>query len=68
MNSVLALSLSAQPTNAVPLARLFAYTQSVGVEPYLDRTKRGVSTLAPSLVRLALAWRADADRAHMCND
>ena len=57
MNSVRAPSPSPQPTNAVPLARLFAYTQSVGLEPYLARTKRGVSTLALSLVWLALAWR-----------
>jgi hypothetical protein len=68
MNSVLAPSRSAQPTKAVPLARWFAYTQGVGLEPYLARAKRGVSTLALSLVRVTLACRADADRAHACND
>jgi hypothetical protein len=45
------------PTNAAPLPRLFAYTQALGLEPYLQRTKRGVSTLALALVWLTLAWR-----------
>src|SRR5215208_3823906 len=57
MSSVLAPAPSPQPTNAVPLARLFAYTQRLGLEPQLARTKRGVSTLALALVWLALAWR-----------
>jgi len=35
MSSVLAPASAQQPTNAVPLARLFAYTQSLGLEPHL---------------------------------
>ena len=57
MSSVLAPASSPQPTNLVPLAQLFAYTQSIGLEPALARSKRGISTLALALVWLALAWR-----------
>ena len=57
MRSVLPAAASPQPTNAVPLARLFAYTQSLDLHEHLERHKRGVSTLALSLVWLALAWR-----------
>jgi hypothetical protein len=39
------------------LARLFAYTQSLDLHEHLDGYKRGLSTLALSLVWLALAWR-----------
>ncbi len=45
------------PTNAAPLPRLLAYTQALGLEPYLGRAKRGVGTLALALVWLVLAWR-----------
>ena len=45
------------PTNAAPLPRLFAYTQTLGLDAYLSRAKRGVSTLALALVWLTLAWR-----------
>lgn len=65
MSSVLAPASSPQPTNAVPLARLFAYTQSLGLEPQLARTKRGVSTLALALVWLALAWRGTGRPHHL---
>jgi hypothetical protein len=65
MDSVLAPASSPQPTNAVPLARLFAYTQSVGLEPSLARPKRGVSTLALALVWLALAWRGTGRPQHL---
>ena len=57
MSSVPPAAAPPQPTNAVPLARLFAYTQSLSLHEHLDRHKRGVSTLALSLVWLALAWR-----------
>ena len=57
MSSVRPAATSPQPTNAVPLARLFAYTQSLDLHEHLERRKRGVSTLALSLVWLALAWR-----------
>lgn len=57
MASVAPRRPAAQPTNAVPLVRLFAYTQSLGLEPWLARPKRGLSTLVLSLVWLTLAWR-----------
>jgi hypothetical protein len=45
------------PTNAAPLARLFAYPQALGLERCLHRAKRGVPTLVLALLWLALAWR-----------
>jgi Transposase DDE domain len=45
------------PTNAAPLAELLAYTQTLGLERWLRRPKRGLSTLVLSLVWLALAWQ-----------
>jgi hypothetical protein len=54
-----------QPTNLSPLARLFAYTQRLGLEPYLRRPKRGVPTLAFSLLWLALAWRGTGRPHHL---
>jgi hypothetical protein len=57
MASVPAAPAMPAPTNAAPLPRLFAYTQAVGLEPYLHRAKRGVGTLALALVWLTLAWR-----------
>jgi hypothetical protein len=65
MHSVLPSRPAPEPTNVVPLARLFAYTQSLGLEPYLARTKRGVSTLALALVWLALAWRGTGRPHHL---
>src|SRR5262245_28392056 len=57
MGSVPRPAPAAQPTNAAPLAGLLAYTQALGLERHLWRAKRGVGTLALSLVWLALAWR-----------
>jgi hypothetical protein len=54
-----------QPTNAVPLARLFAYTQSLGLERWLAQRKRGLSTLLLSLLWLALAWRGSGRPYHL---
>ena len=45
-----------QPTNLALLPQLFAYTQSLGLERWLARPKRGVSTLVLSLLWLTLAW------------
>jgi hypothetical protein len=45
------------PTNLAPLPRLLAYTQGLGLERWLARPKRGISTLALGLVWLVLAWR-----------
>jgi hypothetical protein len=57
MASVRRSAAAAQPTNVVPLAPLFAYVQSLSLDQYLTRRKRRLSTLALSLVWLALAWR-----------
>jgi DDE family transposase len=54
-----------QPTNAAPLARLFAYTQTLGLERWLARRKRGVSTLVLSLLWLTLAWRGSGRPYHL---
>ncbi len=55
----------ALPTNLAPLPRLFAYTQALGLERYLQRTKRGISTLALALVWLTLAWRGSGRPYHL---
>ncbi len=46
MSSVLTPATPVQPTRSAPLVRLLAYTQRLGLEPHLDRRKRGLSTLA----------------------
>ena len=56
MTSVACALLPAQPTHAVPLAELLAYTQALGLERWLRRPKRGLSTLVLSLLWLVLAW------------
>jgi hypothetical protein len=56
MDSVAGALFTVQPTNAVPLAELLAYTQTLDLERWLRRPKRGLSTLVLSLVWLALAW------------
>ncbi len=54
-----------QPTNAAPLVRLVAYTQTVGLEQWLARRKRGVATLVLSLLWLVLAWRGSGRPYHL---
>jgi Transposase DDE domain len=54
-----------QPTNLAPLPQLFAYTQSLGLEHWLARPKRGVSTLVLSLLWLTLAWRSSGRPSHL---
>ena len=49
---IVAGTLGAVPANVAPLARLLAYAQGLGLERYLERPKRGVSTLALSLLWL----------------
>ncbi len=44
------------PTNLAPLPALLAYAQSLGLERYLRRAKRGLPTLAAALLWLVLAW------------
>jgi hypothetical protein len=57
MDSVACALLTAQPTHAVPLAEVLAYTQTLGLDRWLRRPKRGLSTLVLSLVWLVLAWQ-----------
>jgi hypothetical protein len=57
MCSVSRPPVTLQPTNVVPLARLFAYTQALGLERWLTQRKRGLSSLVLSLLWLTLAWR-----------
>jgi hypothetical protein len=45
----------AQPTNVAPLARLFAYSQTLGLERGLGRPKRGLPPLVLGLLWLTLA-------------
>jgi hypothetical protein len=49
--------VGAQPTNLAAAPRLLAYTQALGLEGWLARPKRGLSTLALALIWLVLAWR-----------
>ena len=65
MSSVPVACTAVQPTNAAPLPRLFAYTAGLGLERFLDRRKRGLSTLVLSLVWLTLAWRGSGRPHHL---
>ena len=65
MDSVASLICLVQPTNVAPLPALLAYTQSLGLERFLARPKRGYSTLVLSLVWLVLAWRGSGRPEHL---
>jgi hypothetical protein len=65
MSSVPSFAAPVQPTNAAPLPRLFAYTTSLGLERFLGRRKRGLSTLVLSLAWLTLAWRGSGRPHHV---
>jgi Transposase DDE domain len=65
MSSVARPNPAVQPTNAAPLARLFAYTQALGLEAWLTQPKRGFSTLVLSLLWLTLAWRGSGRPYHL---
>jgi Transposase DDE domain len=65
MVSVAAGAALARPTNLVPLPRLLAYAQSVGLEAVLSRPKRGLPTLVLALVWLVLAWRGSGRPHHL---
>ena len=62
---IVAGSTGALPTNLAPMARLLAYTQGLGLERYLERPKRGLGTLALSLIWLCLAWRGSGRPYHL---
>jgi hypothetical protein len=65
MAIVAAPTAAALPTNVAPLPRLFAYTQTVSLVPYLSRATRGLSTLALALVWLTLTWRGSGRPYHL---
>ena len=65
MLSLLAPDPTVQPTQAAPLVRLLAYAQGLGLDGYLDRPKRGVSSLVLSLVWLILAWQGTGRPHHL---
>ena len=65
MAIVAAARATALPTNVAPLPRLFAYAQSLGLERYLRRAKRGIGTLTLALVWLTLAWRGSGRPYHL---
>src|SRR5579884_1989480 len=47
---------SPRPTSLAALPALLAYTHQLSLEGHLHRSKRGLSTLAASLLWLCLAW------------
>lgn len=64
MNSVAAPPPSL-PTHCAALPRLLAYAQTLGLERYLRRGKRGYRSLTLALLWLVLAWRGSGRPAHL---
>jgi hypothetical protein len=60
--SIVPLSI---PTNLAPLPALLAYTESLELERYLARPKRGLATLVLALLWLVLAWRGSGRPEHV---
>jgi hypothetical protein len=58
---------SFQPTDLAALPELLAYTQQLDLTPQLHRPKRGLSTLAASILWLCLAWRGSGRPYHLCH-
>jgi hypothetical protein len=56
MASLSPTSPSPLPTDLAALSELLACSQSLGLERHLHRRKRGISTLAVSLLWLGLFW------------
>jgi hypothetical protein len=65
MASVPCVLSLAQPTHLAPLAELLAYTQGLGLDQWLRRPKRGLSTLVFSLLWLVLAWHGRGRPSHL---
>jgi Transposase DDE domain len=53
------------PTDLASLPRLLAYVQTLGLERYLFRRKRGIPSLVLVLVWLVLAWRGTGRPQHV---
>jgi hypothetical protein len=58
-------SASLQPTDLAALPELLASTQHLDLTPHLQRSKRGLSTLAASVLWLCLAWRGSGRPYHL---
>jgi hypothetical protein len=58
-------AFSPLPTDLARLPQLLAYTESLGLERYLHRPKRGIPTLAVALLWLCLAWRGSGRPYHL---
>jgi hypothetical protein len=56
---------SPRPTDLAALPELLWYTEQLGLERHLTRSKRGLSTLAASLLWLCLAWRGSGRPYHL---
>ena len=56
-----------QPTSLAAVPELLAYTHQFGLERHLARPKRGLSTLAASLLWLCLAWRGSGRPYHLAH-
>ncbi len=54
-----------QPTSLAALPDLLVYSQQLGLERHLTRPKRGLSTLAASILWLCLAWRGSGRPYHL---
>lgn len=65
MASLPPASPSPLPTDLAALPKLLAYAQSLDVERYLHRPKRGIPTLALALLWLCLAWRGSGRPYHL---
>ena len=56
---------SPQPTDLAALPALLSYAEHLGLDRHLARPKRGLSTLAASLLWLCLAWRGSGRPYHL---
>jgi hypothetical protein len=58
---------SPQPTSFAALPDLLAYSQQLGLDRHLARPKRGVPTLAATVLWLCLAWRSSGRPYHLAH-
>jgi hypothetical protein len=65
MASLFSASPTPLPTDLARLPQLLAFTEDLGLERYLHRPKRGIPTLALTLLWLCLAWRGSGRPYHL---
>src|SRR5947209_12542085 len=58
---------SPQPTDLAALPALLSYAEQLGLDRHLARPKRGLSTLAASVLWLCLAWRGSGRPYHLAH-